>query len=177
MAAPAIREAVTTLSSLKGLPSYQHLVDLINESTISWVNDIGNSLRAITDALSEQLAQSPKENAIISDALGTLRWHLKLVEDIRSIFATQEFPEKAPRINHINSVVNSARERVSAILLQDESRFISLLQSVLDRLNRKSDPDLLADARKLAALPMISANLKNPRAAELFTTLRARANA
>lgn len=172
--APAITAAVSALPALKGTEAYKPLIDLINRSTISWINDIGTSLTDLTAALSNQLREDSRNNDIIVTAVASLRWHLKLAQDIRTIFSGNEFPDRAPRINHVNFVVQKAREQFSTTLLADEDRFVRLATSLLDKLKNSRDQELLADVRELAAMPIITSNLKNRHVREVFEALRAR---
>jgi hypothetical protein len=172
--APAIREALECLRLLQGLDRYQPLVDLVNKRTISWINDIGSSLSKLGDAFSQQLRDEQTDRGVISDAIISLRWHLKLAHDLRDVFSKNEFPDRAIRINHINIVVQSARERISTALLADEHRFLRIITSMLDTLRSRPSPELLENAREIAAMPIVSSKLKTPRAAEVFENLRAR---
>jgi hypothetical protein len=171
--APAITEAVSCLPALHGTNLYRPLEDLINRSTISWINDIGTSLTKLGEALSRQLQESPKDNEVILAVFGGLRWHLRLAHDVRNIFSSTQFPDRAPRINHIDLIVQRARKQISTTMLSDEDRFARFITSLLHKLRSSNSEELLADAQEVAAIPIVPSNLKNKRTRELFEGLRA----
>ena len=171
-----MREALEVLSGCSDAEVRHAISTQVDSAALSWTNIIGDSLATGVAACKQQLNQTSDWFKVLSDFLPLMEWHALEAQQLSQLFRTTPTQNSAVRVNHVNHMLETAREGLAQYLVSNPGAFRTFLNRLQATSRNTQSKDLEAMARQILSLPIAPGRLPDRGLRESYEGLKSRAH-